>query len=147
MFPNTARWCWRHWQDLYLFWFFWRNHFSMVSFQQVWLHCLQSHLSSDNEIEINIHEELDLHIKRMLMNLLYNSIICFSYSDIILVYTPAWFFFNFQFDLKKFKMAYTVSNLSYGFLHSMPHVLNIFYHNFSRVVLHFHCPRSYLGFG
>ena len=74
---------------------FWRNHFSMVSSQQVWLHCLQSHLSSDNEIEINIHEELDLHIKRMLVNLLYNSILCFSYRDIILVYTPARFIFNF----------------------------------------------------
>ena len=32
---------------------------------------------------------LDFHIKRMLMHLLYNSILCFSYSDIILVNTPA----------------------------------------------------------
>ena len=77
---------------------FWRNHFSMIC--QVWLHCLHSliafiaySLSSDNEIEINIHEELDLHIKNKLVNLLDNSIGCFSYSDIILVYIPAWFFF------------------------------------------------------
>ena len=116
MFPNRARWCWRHWDDLYLFWFFLRNHFSMASFQQVWLHCLHSHLSSDNEIEINIHEEeLDLHIKRMLVNHLYNSILCFSYSDIILVYTPAWFLFQFLIWFEKLEMVYTVSNLSYGF--------------------------------
>ena len=80
---------------------------------QVWLHCLQSHLSSDNEIELNIHEELDLHIKRELVNLLYNSILCFSYLDMILVYTPACIFFcNFYFEFEKLKMAYTVSNLS-----------------------------------
>ena len=126
---------------------FWQNLFSMIC--QVWLHCLQLRLSSDNEIEMNIHEELDLQIKRMLLNLLYNSILCPSYSDIILVYTPACVFFSSQFILwfEKLKMAYTVSNLSKGFLHSVPHVLNIFYHNFPRVVLHFHCPKSYLGFG
>ena len=115
-------------------------------FCQVWLHCLQSHLSSDNEIEINIHEELDLHIKRMLVNLLYNSILCFSYSDIILVYTPAWFFFKFLIWFEKLKMAYTVSNLCYGFLHSMPHVLNIFYHNFSESGIAFSLSNKLSGF-
>ena len=126
--------------------FFWRNHFSMIC--QVWRHFLQSRLSSDNEIEIVMHEELDLQIKRMLVNLLYNSILFFSYSDVILLYIPACVFFS-QFILwfERLKMAYTVSNLSWDFLHSVPHVLNIFYHNFPRVVLHFHCPRSYLRFG
>ena len=69
---------------------FWRNNLRMIC--QVWLLCLQSPLSSDNKIELNIHE-VDLHIKRMLVHLLYKSILYFSYSDIILVYTPACVFY------------------------------------------------------
>ena len=62
---------------------FLRHHFSLNC--QVWLHCLLSHLSSDNKFGTNIREELDLHMERMPVYLLYSSILCFSYSDIILV--------------------------------------------------------------
>ena len=79
---------------------FWRKHFSIIC--QVWLQCLQSRLSSDNEIEINIHEELDLHIaceSFVQLNPLFILLMC----DIGLHRCLCFFFRNLYFDLKNFK--------------------------------------------